>query len=205
MLAVRSGWIFAVSFVAAAGPMATGQQWRAVRLNPPAAIYSRICAVGPGVQGGLLRTRDSQLPVLWRGSSTGWTPLAYGSRISGSVFAIAGAVQGGQLNGRASLWMGSAASLVDLQPSDARSSCVLAVLGDKQAGWADRGNGLHRAVLWSGTAASLIDLNPVGASESSARAMDGARQVVKPGSRSPEAASHPMPACGAAPRRAWST
>jgi hypothetical protein len=60
---------------------------------------------------------------------------------------------------RASLWRGTAASLVDLHPAGAASSAAYGVFGDQQVGYALIG-GVRRASLWRGTAASWVDLEP---------------------------------------------
>ncbi len=76
----------------------------------------------------------------------------------------------------ASLWTGSAASLVDLHPAGASASRAYDVEGLQQAGVVEFGFTSH-AAIWYGTAASFVDLHPVGASESEIRATDGANQA----------------------------
>jgi hypothetical protein len=63
------------------------------------------------------------------------------------------------------LWTGTAASWVDLHPTDATRSNVNGVYEGQQAGWAVF-DGQARAGLWSGSAASWVDLHPAGATSS---------------------------------------
>jgi hypothetical protein len=70
------------------------------------------------------------------------------------------------------IWSGTAASAIDLNPSGAASSGVIATTGLQQAGRAVVAGGQH-AGIWSGSAASFIDLHPSGATASSAMATIG--------------------------------
>lgn len=76
----------------------------------------------------------------------------------------------------ASLWSGTAASWVDLNPAGSLSSYARAFSGSQQGGQAHIG-GVWRASLWSGTAASRIDMHPPGATHSDIRAMSGFQQA----------------------------
>jgi hypothetical protein len=77
---------------------------------------------------------------------------------------------------RASLWSGTAASWVDLNPVGSTDSVVSAIVGDQQAGYAWIGG--QRASLWSGTADSWVDLQPPGVFGSSqVRGASGGLQV----------------------------
>ncbi|CAG1010327.1 hypothetical protein PHYC_03831 [Phycisphaerales bacterium] len=58
----------------------------------------------------------------------------------------------------ASLWGGTSASWLDLNPNGATSSYAFAVHGGQQVGYAAFG-GRERASLWTGTAASYVDLH----------------------------------------------
>ena len=93
----------------------------------------------------------------------------------------ASAASGGQQAGyaymgaeyRASLWGGTAASWVDLNPAGAMDSYVYAISGRRQVGEA-RVGGVLRASLWSGTADSWVDLHafvPAQFTSSQARAI----------------------------------
>lgn len=62
---------------------------------------------------------------------------------------------------RASLWTGTAASWVDLNPAGANSSQAFGCDGGNQYGYATV-TGLQRASMWSGTAASWVNLTPAG-------------------------------------------
>jgi hypothetical protein len=82
----------------------------------------------------------------------------------------------------ASLWSGSAASWVDLNPVGAMSSVANGTSGTQQVGAASPGNlqtggSISHAGLWNGTAASWVDLNPVGSTSSVANGTSGAQQV----------------------------
>ena len=77
---------------------------------------------------------------------------------------------------RASLWSGTAASWVDLNPAGSTQSSAYAVSGGQQAGLATVGGAFH-ASLWSGTAASWVDLNPAGSTQSYAFGVSGGQQA----------------------------
>jgi hypothetical protein len=62
----------------------------------------------------------------------------------------------------ASLWTGSAASWVNLNPAGAAGSRAEGTDGTYQVGFATLG-GVTHAGMWRGTAASWVDLNPAGA------------------------------------------
>ena len=71
-------------------------------------------------------------------------------------------------NTHALLWVGTAASVIDLNPLTASSSNARAIAGSQQAGYAAIGGNFH-AAIWSGTAASFVDL-----AQSGARVFDSA-------------------------------
>ncbi len=77
---------------------------------------------------------------------------------------------------RASLWSGTAASWVDLNPAGSAMAEAYGVTGPNQVGWALVG-GVGRASLWSGTAASWVDLHPAGMEFSQLYAAFGPYQV----------------------------
>ena len=82
--------------------------------------------------------------------------------------------------GHALLWNGSAASVVDLNPTNlpgVTSSLASATDGTHQVGWSSPGTQAHYALLWNGTAASAVDLNPGGFVTSMAFGVGGNQQV----------------------------
>jgi hypothetical protein len=76
----------------------------------------------------------------------------------------------------ASLWSGSAASWVNLNPTGSTASEAWGGSGSNQVGYATLG-GVQEAALWSGTAASFVSLHPGGASSSRGHESDGSQQV----------------------------
>ena len=86
---------------------------------------------------------------------------------------------------RALLWNGTAASVVDLQPTNASlnyftgGTAAYGTDGTHQAGEGYLGNGDIHAMSWGGTAASAADLNPsnLGYSQSSAESVSGSQQA----------------------------
>jgi hypothetical protein len=82
---------------------------------------------------------------------------------------------------RASLWTGSAASWVNLQPAPASGvvySTAFGVDGGVQVGEAViNGGSTSRASRWTGSAGSWIDVNPAGMSSSILRAVSAGRAV----------------------------
>ena len=75
------------------------------------------------------------------------------------------------------LWQGSAASLVDLNPSDMTGSAAYGVSGGFQAGYAFDSSGHTHAILWNGTAASAVDLTPAGVTTAYAFGVGGGQEV----------------------------
>lgn len=79
------------------------------------------------------------------------------------------------------LWSGTAASAIDLNPTQlsATSSAALGISGNQQVGFFDPSpGGQERAVIWEGSAASAVSLQPSFApSYSEAHATDGVNQV----------------------------
>jgi len=118
--------------------------------------------VGSWIQAGSFGTRAA----LWSGSAASHVDLhpESGAAIS-SAFDVSRGQQvgyvrlpppqpGGNTQDVASLWTGSAASWVNLNPAGAISSQAYSVLNGLQVGVAD-----ERASLWRGTAASWVDLH----------------------------------------------
>lgn len=173
---VRFQYPSAVILIAACSVSA--QQWTAIRLHPEGAQFSAVYAVGAGQHGGFLRDLASlsDLPVMWRGTSTSWMALASGTGIAGDVLGIWGGVQVGDVSGHAALWLGTPQSQVGLQPPGAFFSSALAVRGAMQTGTVIYPSNENHAALWRGTAASFVDLHPAGAVRSFAYATDGVLQ-----------------------------
>jgi hypothetical protein len=70
----------------------------------------------------------------------------------------------GEVYPHALLWSGTAASVVDLNPTDLPGilgSHAFGVSGKQQVGEGLDANGNHYAMLWNGTAASAVNLSPI--------------------------------------------
>src|SRR5690606_3284133 len=82
-------------------------------------------------------------------------------------------------NFRAAYWNGTAASMVDLNPTDAFQSEAWGALGGLKVGdtYIAALGPITRAVIWNGAPDSWTDLHPAGASYSSARDLDASQQV----------------------------
>lgn len=173
----RRSSAFLWSIVAAllSGPCAKGQ-WSVVALHTPGAYQSRANAMSGSLVGGLLRLSQASqpLPVLWDLSGGPITVLAQTPQDGGGVFGMFGDTQVG-LGGQASLWHGTAASQVNLQPPGLGGATPVAIYGDQQVGRVNFPTNFH-AGLWHGTAASFVDLNPPGMLGSWANATDGVHQ-----------------------------
>ena len=77
---------------------------------------------------------------------------------------------------RASLWSGSEASWVDLNPAGSTDAGVFATGGGEQAGYAYVG-GMGHASLWGCTATSWVNLDPLGSTYSAVLAISGDLQA----------------------------
>jgi hypothetical protein len=147
-------------------------------MNPTGVIDGAISAVSVDEQGGQVKFTGlpADVPAIWHGSPGSAVSLGQGAVGEfGGVFGIWGATEGGWLSGHASVWQGTAASRVDLNPASATSSAVLGLNGAQQVGLAAVA-GVTRACLWSGTASSWVDLSPPGSIASIAYATDGINQ-----------------------------
>ena len=110
----------------------------------------------------------------------GWTVVDLGRATAYGVFE-------GQQTGtisvsglpHASLWNGTASSVVDLNPEGSSFSFALGISSGQQVGYATFGGlgGMSHASLWTGTAASWVDLHPAGALASRALATSGNQQA----------------------------
>lgn len=79
-------------------------------------------------------------------------------------------------NFHASVWQGSAASWIDLNPQNVSISVATGVTGGLQAGYALMGND-YEASLWSGTSESRLSLHPAGTTASVIHGAGPTRQV----------------------------
>lgn len=101
------------------------------------------------------------------------------------------------------LWSGSAASAVDLSPTNLSGfvpTYAYGVGGNEQVGWGS--DGQNHALLWRGSPDSAVDLNPAGSTASYAWATNGSQQAgeMYPG------ADPSTRSCGMAPpTRPWTS
>ena len=155
-------------------------QWTAIRLHGPGDYLSRCLSVGNQQQGGWRQAGPSSphQPVIWSGSSGSEVNLALTPSDVGEINAQWQGLQGGIFNGHASLWQGTSASRVDLDPGIANThgTWIQAMRGTQQAGYIIAPSTASHAAMWNGTAASFVDLNPAGANYSYAYATDGTQQ-----------------------------
>lgn len=126
--------------------------------------------------------------AVWLGASTAdaqWTVtnLHPANAVRSEAHGLWGGQQVGEVfdaNGvmHASMWSGTAASWVDLDPAGNGSSALGASAG-RQVGFLYVDPSTTHASLWSGTAASRVDLNPTGTewTASQANAISGNQQV----------------------------
>jgi hypothetical protein len=117
--------------------------------------------------------------LLVRASTVGYTvnytdltpPGAYG----GSLWFTSGTLQAGEVDSYATIWNGPSHTTVNLHPSSATYSEVLAGAGNQQGGDTYTAGADH-AAYWSGTRSSYRDLNPSWASGSQVLAVTSTRQ-----------------------------
>jgi len=171
-LFVRMPTLLAISVAGfLASPAAA--QWSATIMHPSGAYASEIRALAPGQQaGGSVKPSFSEdyHAALWNGPGP-WTSLVLG----GGVVGMTVTQQVGAFGGRASLWSGTPASRVDLNPPGVAVAVAYGVSGNQQVGYLNLA-GNYNAAMWSGTAASYVSLHPSGATNSAAYATDGTRQ-----------------------------
>jgi hypothetical protein len=154
-------------------------QWTVISLHDPELRISSALAGNAAVQGGFIVRQGGvvQEPAIWSGTSSSWVSFATAPNTSGRINTVWGNVQGGEWAGRASLWSGTAASIVDLHPNSGYvSSSVSAMRGSQQVGIVSEGTNLSRAAMWTGSANSLVNLHPSGMAQSWAQATDGMMQ-----------------------------
>jgi hypothetical protein len=136
-------------------------------------------AVHGGEQGGVVLTATGGVEAtLWSGTAASARSLHPGG--FDDLSAITGMAAGVQVGGmdilsperqyfsHALWWAGSAASVVDLHPAEARSSFLLGTDGAQHAGYVIR-DGVRGAALWTGTTPAPVSLHAAGALESEAR------------------------------------
>lgn len=152
---------------------------------------------GSGPTTGTVRGFQASHALLWRGSAASVVDL----HPSGFTYSEAVGVSGGQQVGdahiirplesvalprlsdiiHALLWRGSAASVVDLNPSGFTDSEAHGISGGEIVGWGDviapDDTGILHALLWHGTATNVVDLHPRGFDSSEANGTNGTEQV----------------------------
>lgn len=169
-----------VALVTCALTSIVNAQWTVTNLHPAGAKASRAYSTNDGQIGGYVITINStQRAALWNGASpSSWVDLSSGGY--SQVWGMEGNQQVGSFDGvqsSATLWSGTAASRVTLNPAGAIGSHAFAIGDGQQVGNAYVGTCYH-ASLWSGTAASWVDLNPTGTSAcSSATGVSAGQQV----------------------------
>lgn len=150
----------------------TADSW--VDLQPAGFDMGAVVAFGGGKFGGFLGNANA---AVWHSpNANDYTLLTPAGATTSWLYAMQGDQQGGEVDGKAALWQGTAGSAVYLNPTGATSSEVRAIDGNTQAGSANI-NGTQHASLWTGTAASWLSLNPAGATSGEVRAAAGGFQV----------------------------
>ena len=148
--------------------------------------YSQVAAGGQAVGFDTGTTNHSHALLFGPAGAVDLTPSAFdfstalGTDGTHQVGSGSGSATGGSTH--ALLWSGSAASVVDLNPTNLAGiseSSAGGVGGGAQVGYAS-GTGTdnqHHGVLWRGAADSATDLHPAGFVGSLALATDGVHQV----------------------------
>ena len=148
-----------VSFGAEHAALWSGTAATMVDLNPPGGGSSGIYGMVPGQQVGFATVGPLGLlhASMWSGTAASWVDLNPPGADS-ELLATCGAAQAGVLNGRAAVWFGNAASVVDLHallPPEYYFSIALSVHESQGifyvGGWAERSGGpASEAFLWVG-------------------------------------------------------
>lgn len=180
---------------AAAQVSSPGQRYVMIDLTPTGAVTSSAAGAAGTQQVGSagFAAAAANQPVvshalLWNGAAAGAIDLGVGT-----AAAVGDGQQVGSANNRAALWLGTAASRIDLNPAPWDQSVAAGVAGGQQVGSATRSvlctakkgqcpNGRRTEIhpfLWSGSAASAVDLTPLGLGFGAGRALgtDGLQQV----------------------------
>lgn len=161
--------------------------WTVVYLHPSPTKESDAFSASGGRQGGYKTVRaygrKQRHPILWDASGDEYVDLLPEGMRMGVIYGMDGEWQVGEIRSLsegpfATLWHGTAESLVDLTPGFPYiCAYARAVAGAQQVGaacsWTD---GMTHAALWRGTPESFIDLHPAVARWSEAYATDGERQ-----------------------------
>jgi len=169
----------------------------------PSGFYA---AFGSGTSGtqqvghGGGPSTGSNHALLWSGSPQSYVDLHPTGLLVGSfpitasyAYAASGTQQVGEgyisqgdgPNNCALLWIGTAASCVNLNPSGFAGSGAYGTNGTQQVGWGSlrplvpppTGGPNPHAILWNGSASSYVDLNPPDFAESYATGISGTQQV----------------------------
>src|SRR5256885_9813905 len=138
-------------------------------------IMKKDCSMSIGHRSVLIGIRSIILISALPASASAQLTVINLNPAGATTSSQANSVQGGQQVGyalvggiaRASLWSGTAASWLNLDPISSFGSNANAVDAGQQVGYVNL-TGEARASLWSGTAASRVDLQPAGAFDSNA-------------------------------------
>ena len=131
--------------------------------------------------GGFLQgNRGNNRAVLWN-DGAGAIELHPAGHIYSEAFDCYGNVQVGVVDDRAALWLGSAASYVNLEQPGTYFSEAHGIFEDTQVGYANVGpslqNSFSHAMIWFGSAASATDIHPASFVNSRAFAVSAAAIV----------------------------
>ncbi len=196
----QAGYAFAAGSSNFHAQLWAGTPGSAIDLNPANFTVSYAFALAGGSEVGYgygTATTNNYHALLWTGTAASAVDLNP-TNISGITSSIAEGVSGNTQvgysivtgggtgsNGHALLWTGTAASAVDLNPTNVTgitSSFALAVSGSTVVGngyGIGTGSNKH-ALLWMGTASSAVDLNPtniVGFTNTFAQNVSGGTEV----------------------------
>jgi hypothetical protein len=165
-----------------AGPSGVG-----VDLTPAGYNSAFVYFTSGGQQAGYgtLSANGNSIPLIWSGTAGSVEVLTPPSFNSGAVSGTDGVHQVGYAGGlsfgaHAMLWTGTAASAVDLNPTNLSGftkSVAIGIYGSQEVGNGSGADPTEHALLWNGTADSAVDLNPAGFYFSSAHGTSGAQQV----------------------------
>lgn len=180
----------AVAIAGIAGALQAGS-WSAQSLHPAGCISSWASSSVGSRQFGSVeirypeQSRTDLQAVGWVGSATTTYSLHPSSERFSAIYAADESGQVGDSYGwstyrRASLWRGTASSLLSLAPLGYPNDSATLGIGDgQQVGWVAAG-GRQQAAMWTSSADSWINLHPIsvlGISMSEARDASAGRQV----------------------------
>jgi hypothetical protein len=189
-----AGFVIAATVLAARPAQAAYVAVDLYTAAPPVGITQALpSGTSPGAAGGQLvglgraTSNDSLRALLWTssGQPIDLTPTQLPNVAGAYAAATDGVRQVGATegdNGRALLWSGTAASVVQLHPTNLSgflNSFATGIAGARQVGYGEKANtnNNYHALLWLGTAGSAVDLNPSGYAGSQAFNTDGTRHV----------------------------